>query len=556
MNSEHTEFEPSDASLEYDEEWLSAYLDDELSDAQRHIVEGRLAVDPVAAATLADLQRVRSLVRQLPTWNGPNVQLSDAELTSAEQNLEDNAQDEFEDELEMEHELEFEAQELTPADSQSLQPRWNKLSRRSSSSGGSSVSWLRPLVIAASLLLMAGIGYVLWPTSQPQLASSRSTDTNAESAQVESESLPLEKPEFNDALPADGGRSNSDLARLEQDAMQGAAPPPAAMSALPQPNNADLASLPPADRMVDPQEFNRALTESDQPPADRQQKEAEPLADSRLAAPHAPEKSTNDLPSAPSFGSEAPLSARVAPSMADPAAQPQAAPAPKQQISQQDPTGENFARENPARENPTVVDVYVGRSSSWSDAELANELAQNAVLSSIADEPLQQLGLSSGASNRQSRAPIVIGRLPAKVDGREVFEVLVASNRLTATVLPRQGTARQPLGGGRDNITETASAAEPPPPGAATTGSDSQLSQPAPGPAASAQTIVLFLSRDEATHILESMTPTATDDRASAGNQEDTSATTTRSRFTWIEPAQQPNQPASQQVILLLNTVE
>lgn len=58
---------------EFQEEWLSAYLDNELDDQQRQIVEQRLAADPDARAMLEDLRRVRQLVSQLPRWSGPNL---------------------------------------------------------------------------------------------------------------------------------------------------------------------------------------------------------------------------------------------------------------------------------------------------------------------------------------------------------------------------------------------------------------------------------------------------------------------------------------------------
>lgn len=59
--------QPSD----YKEDWLSAYLDDELSGRQREIVESRLESDPEAQQMLADLRRVRKLVLMLPGWQGP-----------------------------------------------------------------------------------------------------------------------------------------------------------------------------------------------------------------------------------------------------------------------------------------------------------------------------------------------------------------------------------------------------------------------------------------------------------------------------------------------------
>ncbi len=58
---------------QYREEWLSAYLDGELSEEQRLIVESRLANDPTARATLEGLNRVRQMVAKLPAWSGPSL---------------------------------------------------------------------------------------------------------------------------------------------------------------------------------------------------------------------------------------------------------------------------------------------------------------------------------------------------------------------------------------------------------------------------------------------------------------------------------------------------
>lgn len=66
-----TNIDYNDDDTEYREEWLSAYLDDELTEEQQLIVERRLAGDSAAQATLNDLKRIRGLVQQLPAWSGP-----------------------------------------------------------------------------------------------------------------------------------------------------------------------------------------------------------------------------------------------------------------------------------------------------------------------------------------------------------------------------------------------------------------------------------------------------------------------------------------------------
>ncbi|MEO8269678.1 MAG: hypothetical protein ABI557_08160, partial [Aureliella sp.] len=64
-------------SSDYSEEWLSAYIDDELTNAQRAIVEQRLASDSETQQLLEDLQRVRGLVSRLPAWSGKLISATD-----------------------------------------------------------------------------------------------------------------------------------------------------------------------------------------------------------------------------------------------------------------------------------------------------------------------------------------------------------------------------------------------------------------------------------------------------------------------------------------------
>ena len=70
MSTPGTNYQPADDDTQYHEEWLSAYLDDELSAEQRQIVEDRLQRDSAAQQLLAELQSVRNLVGGLPVWQG------------------------------------------------------------------------------------------------------------------------------------------------------------------------------------------------------------------------------------------------------------------------------------------------------------------------------------------------------------------------------------------------------------------------------------------------------------------------------------------------------
>jgi hypothetical protein len=55
----------------HDVEQLSAYLDGQLSQAEKTRLETRLQLDPSLAATLADLRRARSILRRTPRRRSP-----------------------------------------------------------------------------------------------------------------------------------------------------------------------------------------------------------------------------------------------------------------------------------------------------------------------------------------------------------------------------------------------------------------------------------------------------------------------------------------------------
>ena len=63
----------SNESDEFQDEWLSAYLDDELSAPQRLIVEKRTATDASTQELLVDLQQIRQLIQELPPWTGQST---------------------------------------------------------------------------------------------------------------------------------------------------------------------------------------------------------------------------------------------------------------------------------------------------------------------------------------------------------------------------------------------------------------------------------------------------------------------------------------------------
>lgn len=71
MNNSHTGFNNEPDAFQ--EDWLSAYLDGELTAQQVLIVEQRLQTDENARSLLEDLKKIHGLVAQLPGWAGPNL---------------------------------------------------------------------------------------------------------------------------------------------------------------------------------------------------------------------------------------------------------------------------------------------------------------------------------------------------------------------------------------------------------------------------------------------------------------------------------------------------
>ena len=153
--------------LEFQEEWLSAYLDDELTAEQRQVVEKRLAIDPAAQAMLEDLRRVRTMVAKLPTWAGPNLEFTiPAELPGTFDEAEDAVENTGEEDDTTSHFEEVPrllANVEEPRGAASAPASWNLQSRASRSMLG----WI---ATAASVLLVAGLGYVYWPATGLQVA--------------------------------------------------------------------------------------------------------------------------------------------------------------------------------------------------------------------------------------------------------------------------------------------------------------------------------------------------------------------------------------------------
>lgn len=196
----NTEFD--DESTEFQEEWLSAYLDGELSDEQRELVEQRISDDPGVANTLENLRKVRSLVSSLPRWTDGELSTTAIlaradEIDDVDSDISENAPADLGDTLlgDVDAIVDQEPQHGT-TDEEFLAAR---LTQRAAS-----MRWLRPAATAASLLLILGIGYTLWPVgSQSELASATRSDS-ADAPQGEMEEQGAAPDSFAPDSPAPG----------------------------------------------------------------------------------------------------------------------------------------------------------------------------------------------------------------------------------------------------------------------------------------------------------------------------------------------------------------
>lgn len=189
--------------FDYSEEWLSAYVDDELSTAQRAIVEQRVAVDAEAAVKLRDLQQIRSLVGNLPAWSG---ELKPTRFDDFQEVLQSPLARATDDNAPLTENGVSLAAPLATSPSASY--------RGPSPAASAWRPWLRPLAAAACVLLVMGLGWGLWPT-----ADVRSVATS--SRWEESEALAAEQalqPQAKSAAAEVESAMNSSVAAAESSA--------------------------------------------------------------------------------------------------------------------------------------------------------------------------------------------------------------------------------------------------------------------------------------------------------------------------------------------------
>lgn len=155
-------------SQEFQQHWLSAYLDNELSSDERALVERRLEEDADARQLLEDLKRVRGLVATLPAWPGANFQFDMSRLSDDE--LADD--DDLDELAPVQTHLTIgkaQPQERSPVINSAAV---NEPARESAeqSAGMSAAAWRGVLSLAAGLLLLILCVPLFWQRDAGTLA--------------------------------------------------------------------------------------------------------------------------------------------------------------------------------------------------------------------------------------------------------------------------------------------------------------------------------------------------------------------------------------------------
>lgn len=164
------------------EEWLSAYLDDELSAEQRQLVEAAVKEQPQLAQLLDELIATRRLIQQLPAFPTSSSRRSPLNTKSEVSDLDDGL-DSPDDSSN--------SSNLTSASERQLQQRLADdrpsvdLMRSDETDSSFRPTW-RMLTLAASLIGVAALGATMWYQSDRwnKLAFDTSTDNRVGSAMV------------------------------------------------------------------------------------------------------------------------------------------------------------------------------------------------------------------------------------------------------------------------------------------------------------------------------------------------------------------------------------
>jgi hypothetical protein len=201
--SENSDWERNAAET-FQEEWLSAYLDEELDSHQQQLVERRLASDPRAVQLLDELRRVRGLVGRLPSWSGhvaPVPVFERDDLFGQETGLAGEESDDIGTSQALTDAAEFEYAQLA-ASAATVEPAgvYSRSLTADSSGLRRDRQWWRLLGLAACLVLSLGAG--LW-WLLPDSPLSVATNTPAAKREMAGEAREMMPEQTNVAASAD-----------------------------------------------------------------------------------------------------------------------------------------------------------------------------------------------------------------------------------------------------------------------------------------------------------------------------------------------------------------
>jgi anti-sigma factor RsiW len=422
--------------LEFQEEWLSAYLDDELTEAQRQVVEQRLAIDPAAQATLEDLQRVRSMVAKLPSWSGPDLKFA---VPVGAPGSFDDADDELEHEPRELDDFEDVPRAVGGADEP--RPAFRNANSRGDFNARSLRSTLAWGAMAATVLLVAGVGSVYyWPSPSPTVAF-RDAASNGP-AELGQENANLNNFAANNAME-NTGLEGSGLA-------PGGAVDSGSAVAFGAPATGDQSGA----RLSEPSDPAPAAKKSE-PQAGGFALQAEPptlsdIADAKLSADMSPTASS-PLPAPPGTvpgglggiaGATSPtdLAMNNAPTDAPAAELPPPAPMRASGIDSAEttniPSPDGLADKLEAAGQSALPAnaFYYARSQSWSDDETLSRLSYTTPLSQANQlaygNDLLQRGDYQNRNEATTESVLMAAIKPEVANSPEFFQNIVTSNRL------------------------------------------------------------------------------------------------------------------------------
>ncbi|QDV24702.1 zf-HC2 domain-containing protein [Aureliella helgolandensis] len=400
------------ASDGFQEEWLSAYLDDELPAEQCRLVEQKIENDGDVRSTFEDLQRIRKLVLDLPSPVTTDADEIAALATAAPQvaPVEDHAATRIFDTCDaVENSLDSEGGYTNPltvgnsgGPGAGVPP--HPQSRRS--------GWprLRLLALAASILVMLGVGRLLWPEAPMQILATNGQPSNGADALAGTAAEPIGIPNRqSEELDRSQWEEDPLKRALESDdfSFQSASATSESESAI-----NDAGAFPPAAEQFSMQ-ARAAATLPTTPPSEAlaETSETREMAPARNAgeamAFEMPQELLGGAPSEPQLALNMATqpSAMPEPSSAAPSAKMRARSLP---ASPQVPEANSFGIRAEAR---ATHRVSVLRSSSWMPTEVQQQLVAQSKLLGIDPNEMSTAGKDATSQAPQNAITAPIGLL-------------------------------------------------------------------------------------------------------------------------------------------------